>query len=326
MIRAALRRWRRTLTGFPGLGGIGWLSSVMLRRGPEIYEDLAPEEIAGPETRYLRVNGEAVSYRETGAGDPPVVLIHGFGGRIETWRDVQPVLAERHRTVAFDLWGFGAAGRPRALTPRDWVAETFGVMDALGIASAYFVTHSLGGRVALMCARQAPERVRGLVLCDVDWGQAPHGYLLARGICHTPLFDATMLRLRGERRHLHRLMTMVLGRQAMLTPELIELYHGPLRVRGTAHTLGCVGRSDHLRGIRALTRGIACPSLVIWGQDDPVIPAGYGDLLARKLGADGPHLVPACGHFPQEEYPEVVNPLIESWLARQAPRPDAVTR
>ncbi|OPZ82409.1 MAG: 2-hydroxy-6-oxononadienedioate/2-hydroxy-6-oxononatrienedioate hydrolase [bacterium ADurb.Bin429] len=169
-----------------------------------------------------------------------------------------------------------------------------------------------------MCARQAPERVRGLVLCDVDWGQAPHGYLLARGICSTPIFDATMLRLRGERRHLHNLMTMVLGRQAILTPELIDLYHDPLRVRGTAHTLGYVGRSDHMRDIRTLTRGVTCPSLVIWGQDDPVIPAGYGDLLTRKLGADGPHFVPDCGHFPQEEYPEVVNPLIEGWIARQA--------
>jgi pimeloyl-ACP methyl ester carboxylesterase len=317
MIRATLRRWHRTLTGFPGLGGIGWLSSVMLCPVPRNEEDLAPEEIAAPDTRYLTVNGSPVSYREMGTGEPAIVLIHGFGGRIETWRDIQPALARRHRTVAFDMWGFGASGRPRTLTPREWVGETFGVMDALGITSAYFVTHSLGGRVALMCARQAPERVKGLVLCDVDWGQAPHGYLLAQAICGTPLFAGTMRRLRGEKRHLQRLMTMVLGRQSILDQALIDLYHGPLRVRGTAHTLGCVGRSDHMRDIRTLTQEITCPSLVIWGQDDPVIPSGYAELLARKLGAESPLLVPGCGHFPQEEYPEIVNPAIEAWIARQ---------
>jgi pyruvate dehydrogenase E2 component (dihydrolipoamide acetyltransferase) len=317
MMHSTLRRWHRTLTGFPGLGGIGWLASVMRAADTPVEENLEPAEIAGPETRYLTIAGEPVAIREMGAGDPAIILLHGFGGRIETWRDVQPALARHHRTVALDLWGFGASGRPAHLVQHDWVMETFGVMDALGIERAVFVSHSLGGRVSLLCARQSPRRVLGLALCDADWGQAPHGYLLARAICASPMFSEAMRRLRGEPAHIQRLMSMVLGRNFTLTPELVSLFQQPLRVRGTTQALGSVGRANRLRDVKALTRDIARPALVIWGADDPVIPAGYAPLLARRLHAEGPLLVPDCGHFPQEEYPEVVTTAIREWVARR---------
>jgi pimeloyl-ACP methyl ester carboxylesterase len=315
MISTALRRGWRTFTGFPGIGGLGWLCSVLTAPDGDAPETLACADAAAPGTRYLEVDGHPVAVREAGDG-APVVLLHGFGGRIETWRAVQPALAATCRTIAIDLWGFGASGRPPVLAPEDWVRQVFAVMDALEMPEAVFVAHSLGGRVSLMCAKAAPARVRGMVLCDSDWGHAPHGYLLAGLITRSPLFPAAMRRLRHDPRHVARLIRMVYGRDYRMDDATLAFFQQSLHIAGTTRTLASVGQRQSLRGLQALTQGIACPARVIWGADDLVIPPEFAVPLAHRLGAPNPLIIPDCGHFPQEECPEIVVEEINMLLAQ----------
>lgn len=303
-------RFVQTMRGFAGPGGPMWMASVLADRTQLVPEDLSPEDVAGPGCHTCEVQGRPVIYHEQGSGGLPVVFIHGFGERLQIWEPIQQALSADRRTVALDLWGFGASVRPADITPRDWVAEVTGLLDVLSIERAVLVGHSLGGRVSLMCARYAPERVAGLVLCDADWGQARHGYVLAWALCRSPLLDTLLGKLRANRGNLERLLG-VFG-----TPSFhpdIEALHRGLRVKGTVRTWRALGSAPPWRDVSGLPEAVNAPALVIHGHDDPIVPLWAGEELARRLNAPLA-VLPECGHFAPEEYPDQVTALIAKAL------------
>jgi pimeloyl-ACP methyl ester carboxylesterase len=303
-------RFVQTLRGFAGYGAPWWIASVLADRTPPAPEDLSPEDVAGADCGYAEVGGLPVLYRELGARGVPVVFIHGFGERLQVWEPIQQAVAQTRHTVALDLWGFGASVRPDDITPRDWVREVLGLLDALEIERAVLVGHSLGARVSLMCARHAPERLSGLVLCNADWGQAPRGYLLAQAMCRGPWLAMLLGKMRANPEHLRRLLT-VFGTPS-LHPDLEGLQR-PLRVKGTARAWRALGSAPPWRDVRGLTRWVRCPAVVVHGHDDPIVPRWAGEELAHRLHAPL-RLIPNCGHFAHEEYPELVCGALQEFL------------
>jgi pimeloyl-ACP methyl ester carboxylesterase len=312
---AAASRWWRTLTGYTGLGGLRSLWAMLADRTPSAPEDLTLADVMASDARQVEVEGRPVALREAGQGDPAVIFIHGFAEHLGVWRPVQEQIARTHRTVALDLWGFGASARPADAKPADWVREVTGVMDLLGIERAVLVGHSLGGRVALMTARAHPERVAGLVLVSADWGQAPHGYLLVWLLAHTPLLPLMLGKLRANPRHIERTLALLGQFNSRVTAEMSQGLHRPRRVEGSAACWQSLAQAPPLRDVRGLTAGITCPALAIWGENDPIVPLWAGQRLARKLGCPI-EVLPAGGHFPQEEHHQRTAELIEEFLER----------
>ena len=132
---------------------------------------------------------------------PTLVLVHGFGGSLYSWREVVPALADAgYRVIALDLPGFGYSARPQdaaAYTPPGQATSVAEVLETLGVgpeAPAHLVGHSFGGGVALKLAEERPELVRSLVLVDstlptfsrapnADWPlYRPFAYLVARTV------------------------------------------------------------------------------------------------------------------------------------------------
>ena len=306
-------RWLKTITGFTGLGGLRAICAMVTDRTPAVPEDLTLAEVMPAEARHLDVDGRPVALYETGTGDPAVIFIHGFAEHLRTWRPVQEQIAQTHRTVALDLWGFGASARPPDVKPSDWVRQFIGAMDALGIERAVLVGHSLGGRVSLMTARAHPERVAGLVPVDADWGQAPHGYLIVWLLAHTPALPLALGRLRSSPGHIQRTIDLIVTPNHHFTPEMIEGLFRPRRVVGSAACWRSLAAAPPLADVRGLADGVNVPALVIWGADDPIVPLWAGQKLARKLGCPI-EVLEECGHFPPEEYPARTAELIEGFL------------
>ncbi|MHB8996240.1 MAG: alpha/beta fold hydrolase [Armatimonadota bacterium] len=295
------------------------MASVLADRTAPVPEDLSPADVAPDDCAFVEVAGRPVIYRAFGSGDTAICFIHGFGESLRIWEPIQSALAATHRTVSLDLWGFGASVRPADITPRDWITQVLGTLDALGIERAIFVGHSLGGRVSLMCARHAPERVAGLVLCDADWGQARHGYLLAWAMCRTPAVGLLLGKLRANPEHLRRLLT-VFGTPSF-HPDFDSL-HRALRVKGTVNSWRSLGSAPPWRDVQGLLDAANCPALVIHGHDDPIVPLWAGEELARRLQANL-QVIPDCGHFPPEEYPAQVLAAIQTSLRETNLQPAA---
>lgn len=127
---------------------------------------ITPDQLYSPlPVQHVLVEGVDLAYVDSGGAGRPVVFVHGLSSNLAFWEYQLGAFAATHRVLAVDLPGFGASGRPDAPYTPPWYAEVLeGWMDAVGLESAVFVGHSMGGQIAITLALDAPERVQALVL------------------------------------------------------------------------------------------------------------------------------------------------------------------
>ena len=121
-----------------------------------------------PEDRYILIEGIRTRYWQEGTGGTPVLLLHGIACSVLEWRHNLSSLANTHRVFAFDMPGHGLTDKP-ADFPYDIPGLTrfiHGFMDALGLEKVHLAGNSLGGRLALECARVVPQRLLSMLLLD----------------------------------------------------------------------------------------------------------------------------------------------------------------
>lgn len=107
-----------------------------------------------------------------GAGDPPIVILHGMLGSSRNWQTAGRELASGRRVLAVDLRNHGQSPHVPGMAYGEMMADVLAWMAAQGIARADFIGHSMGGKVAMLLACRHPERVSRLVVVDM----APKGY------------------------------------------------------------------------------------------------------------------------------------------------------
>lgn len=127
-------------------------------------------------SRTVEVAGEPFPVVDVGKG-PAVLLLHGFPDSRFLWRHQVPVLVDAgYRVIAPDLRGFGDAPRPtelRAYRRPALVADTLGLLDALGLDRAHLVGHDWGASLSWRIAGSYPDRVDRLVACSVGAPMTP---------------------------------------------------------------------------------------------------------------------------------------------------------
>ncbi|MBO9377146.1 alpha/beta fold hydrolase [Sphingomonas histidinilytica] len=118
--------------------------------------------------RFVQLDGERLHYLEAGAGEgAPLVLLHTGGASAHEFEDVVPLLADRHRVIAWDMPGHGDSDplwRQRSI--ERYADDLRAFLDALGIERAILVGVSIGGYIAMDFARRWPERVARAVLAE----------------------------------------------------------------------------------------------------------------------------------------------------------------
>lgn len=114
-----------------------------------------------------------LSHRDLGgAGNPPLVLLHGMLGSSRNWQTAGRDLAARFHVLAVDLRNHGVSPHAPTMTYPEMVADVLAWLDAQGLASVTLLGHSMGGKVAMLLACRHPERVARLLVVDI----APKDY------------------------------------------------------------------------------------------------------------------------------------------------------
>src|ERR1700722_2058852 len=102
-----------------------------------------------------------------GTGQPPSVFVHGFGCAHSDWDAQVAHLSPRHQTVAVDLRGHGESpGTAAECSIERYGADVAEVTRALALPPALLIGHSMGCRVVVEAALQAPDHIAGVVLVD----------------------------------------------------------------------------------------------------------------------------------------------------------------
>jgi len=243
------------------------------------------------ERRYTRVGDYRIHSVHAGEGDP-VVLVHGLSGSHRWWRFTLPELARRHRVHVPELVGFGDSRRPAGRQPT--ILEMAGVvrqwLDALRLDRVDLVGHSMGGQILVHVAAATPGRVRRLVLAD------------AAGVPRM-LTVAELARLASE-----LIPPRAWGRLTFLpTIALDAVRAGPLVLHDALrHVLA--------DDIRPLLPQIRSPTLVVWGELDPLTPLEHGRLIAEAIPDARLLVLPGAAHNAMADRPEDFNRAVLAFL------------
>ncbi len=261
---------------------------------------------AGPPSQFLEIAGVRLHVRDTGPRDAPaVILLHGFGSSLHTW-DAWAVDLERdHRVVRYDLPGFGLTGPDPSgdYTDARSIAILIALMDRLGLARTSLVGHSMGGRIAWTAAAMHPERIDRLVLVspdgfaspDIGYGATPHVPPLMRALPY--VLPSAMLR--GS-------LAAAYADKSVLTEKLFTRYRDMMLAPGVRQAIVQRMGQQVLVDPVPLLRTIQAPTLLLWGQQDGMIPFSNAADYQRALPHATLSPLPGVGHIPQEEAPATV--------------------
>jgi pimeloyl-ACP methyl ester carboxylesterase len=263
------------------------------------------------EIEEIRLHGHRVTYRRAGWG-PVVVLIHGITGSSATWEHVIEPLAERYTVVAPDLLGHGESAKPRG--DYSLGAYASGIRDliaAIGHDRATVVGHSLGGGVAMQMAYQFPERVERLVLVS-SGGLGREVHLLLRAAVLPG--SEVVLPLLASPGLIGRLdgVGAFLGRFGLRGgPDLEEMWTGfssladPGARAAFIHTLRTIldPGGQRVSATDRLYLAEEMPSLILWGERDPIIPYRHGLQASEIMPGSRFVTFPDAGHFPHRQDP-----------------------
>jgi pimeloyl-ACP methyl ester carboxylesterase len=272
------------------------------------------------ETREIETNGVTIHVRVGGQG-PAVVLLHGFGTTGDMWIPLAAELVRDHTVIVPDLRGLGLSSKPSGGHDKKTQSrDVTGVMDALGISRADFVTHDIGNMVGYAFAVGYPDRVTRFVPIDAPlpgvgpWEQIvqdPHMWQFGFG---GP--DMERLVAGRERIYLDRFWN-----EFALHPERFDeakrqhyaaLYAMPGAIRAGFAQFAAFGQ-DAIDSKTYLAKGkLTMPVLAIGGE------AAFGTMMATvmRLAATDVQeaIVPDSGHWIMEENPEAATQLVTKFL------------
>jgi pimeloyl-ACP methyl ester carboxylesterase len=263
-----------------------------------------------------------INYYEAGQG-PPIILIHGFGGCSYSWRYLAPALAQDHRVYTLDLKGFGLSDKPEdgryAISDQaDMVAAFIRSKD---LHNLVIIGHSMGGGVTLMTyfkvRRDQPQRVQRLVL--IDSAGYPQKLPWFIWLAKAPGLASVAGKLISPRLAAFLVLKKCYYNDDKITEEQINTYAYYGSLPGAREAVVQTARQivpDDMYPLIAQYRTIRVPVLIIWGEDDEVVPLEVGKKFKRDIPDSQLAVIARCGHMPPEEDPGRTTRLIEAFLKK----------
>jgi pimeloyl-ACP methyl ester carboxylesterase len=266
------------------------------------------------------LNAPQLATVDGGAG-PPALFIHGFGSSKYTWRRVCTGLQDVFSYHAIDLPGHG-----ESLAPADFDFSVENLSDVLAryIESRDFrnltvIASSLGATITLLAMLRnsisLSQRVSSL--CIIDGACYPQTLPFFVDLLRWPVVGALSEGVAPSQKVAETLARLVLGYcfhdGSRITEEHIKEYAGYVRHRENRRAIGRIARSIDTATLARyvpLLKTIKTPSLLIWGNEDRVVPVENGRRLQRDLPNAQFVEIERCGHLPQEERPDDVGSLM----------------
>lgn len=244
--------------------------------------------------------GRVYLHRAGPSSAPPLVLLHGYLMSHWYFHGLYPALSEKHQVIAIDLPGYGESDRPAPSSfAYDYPAfahVVVEVLDQVGLDRVALFGHSMGGGVALTIAARSPERVERLVLeCPAIYPlpmPAEAKLILHRTIGRFLFHNAiSKWEIKRQMRKQHFKDT------SLVTDELVDHVWARLnRAGGRDAAWSTLRTFASLSNQTADPMRVRAPTLLLWGDEDRMIPLSHGKRLAQAIPGATLRIVPASGH------------------------------
>jgi pimeloyl-ACP methyl ester carboxylesterase len=275
----------------------------------------------------VELHGQSYTYRAAGHG-PLVVLLHGIAGSSATWERVIPRLSAHHRVIAPDLLGHGESAKPGGDYSLGAYANLIrDLLETLGEKQGTVVGHSLGGGIAMQFAYQYPERCERLVLVSSGGlGRDVHAILRAAVLPGAelvlPWLSVAATRGIGT-------AVKALGRFGFReSADLAETWRSftsleePSARRAFLQTVrGIIDLGgQRVSATDKLYLAAGMPMLIVWGEDDPLIPVSHAHRVHEIIPASRLEIFSGAGHYPYLDDPERFAGILLDFIQTTAPQ------
>ncbi len=264
-----------------------------------------------------------INFEVHGAGSRPLVLLHGFGASLESWRDIQPELETHFQLYLLDLKGHGLSSKPRddEYSLQDQADIVVAFIENRKLSDIVLVGHSYGGGVAIMTYKALlgtgnyTSPIRALILIDT----ASYPQRLPFFVRHLrlPLLSDFILNfIPASWRASYTLHRLFFNRR-LVTRARIDRYARFFDLPGAHYALKKCAAQIVPPNASSLISELArhsVPLQIIWGSNDPIIPPSFGERLQHDISGARLKILPTCGHIPQEEKPVDSSRIIITFL------------
>lgn len=275
--------------------------------------------------------GYPISYQSCGNSGPAVVLIHGFGACWQHWRKNLPILGCFSRCYALDLIGFGASAKPNPSEGIDYTFPTWGQQvadfcrEVVG-TPVFLVGNSIGCIVAMQAVVDNPDIALKIALLNCSLrllherkqAQLPWyrrvGAKTMQNILSYPAIGNLFFQQIAKPKVVRKILSQAYKNTDAVSDELVEILLTPAKDLGAVDVFLAFTRYSTGPLPEDLLPILPCQCLLLWGTQDPWEPIELGRQLANYPTVDRFIPLEGLGHCPQDESPEVVNPILQEWI------------
>ena len=266
--------------------------------------------MAAPDLKTLDIgDGRRISYREAGSGTP-VVILHGLGGRSESWAPQYDGLSDRYRIIGWDAPGYNDSSEmpeDEPLIP-DYVTVAKRFTDALGLDRFHLVGHSVGTVLAAGFHQSYPAQLISLTLAEAVIGNGGQPK------------DKQDAAIAARRKDLETLGPAEVARAR--TPNSLSPSADPAVIEKAVQFAAQAKVPGQLKLAAALIRvnifdhvaPLACPGLIVAGSDDRSAPPEFVKQIADAYPGITHHIIDGIGHQIAFEKPDIFVGLLRDHL------------
>lgn len=286
-----------------------------------------------PTEKNWQWEGHKIRYTCAGDEGPAMVLVHGFGGNADHWRKNVPVLAKRGRVFAIDLLGYGYSDKPDPMSlPQNsiynfenWARQLNAFIEEIVGEPAFIMCNSVGGVAGLQAAVDKPSSCRGVVCINPSLRGLhikkqpelikPFVKILQNTLRTTDIGQKFFKNV-ARAETVKNILKEAYGDPATVTDELVECILKPGLQPGAAEVfldfISYSGGPLPEELLPAMPSEV--PVRIMWGQADPWEPVKDGRAYGEFDSVDRFIELPGVGHCPQDEAPELINPLLMEFV------------
>lgn len=261
------------------------------------------------EEKHVIVNGYKIRYIEEGSQKNIVVLLHGLGGIADRWLPVFPFLSKKYRIIAPDIIGYGKSDKPQVdYTLEFFTKFTLDFLDTLSLGKIFMIGTSLGGQIVAECAATQSQLIKKIVMVS------PAGIMKKS----TPVLEAyTTAALYPTRESVKMAYQLMMGQNKEVREKSIENF-----ITNMSQPNAKMAFLSTLLGLRnspVITEKlqlIKIPALLVWGDEDKMIPFEYSRQFASAIKNCKFVTMKGYGHIPYEENPSEFSKIVLEFLSR----------
>jgi esterase len=250
-----------------------------------------------------------LNYSEQGVGDP-VFLLHGLFGSLSNLGNLARALAPNYRVISVDLRNHGDSPHQPEMSLLSMAQDIVELMDHLSIASAYFVGHSLGGKVAMQLAMSEANRVKSLVIVDI----APVKYQDNNSIIINNLYDLSKVIIKDRKMadSFLSLQGVELFVRAFLLKNLRRNTAGNFELKININAI----KANYENHLSAAPQGeiFTGPCLFLKGENSDYIDQQQLPIIQSIFPKSSVKTIEAVGHWLHAEKPELFNQLVSQFI------------